>query len=121
MARKGGIWDQVRDIIDSGQVPIITLTAAQEVHTSGKGTLGRPPNHPEEKNFQHYLSNTRHRGRPYCYNKGCRNQLRRDDILVCGEFCRNEVVKEAERVLALMKGWVIKVPEVIKDETPDHS
>lgn len=120
--RKGGIWDQVKELVDAGKQPVITLTAAQEVRVSKvQDGPGQPkiPRDPGDHRYSHYLGNGRPiRSQPRCYNRGCLNYLRRDDNMVCSEFCKEEVIREARKVLVRLEGdWVVPMPIVGRGES----
>lgn len=97
--RKGGVWDEVRQLVERGEHPVITLTAEQEVIET-KGPRPRFASDERGKTFHHYLGNTRQtRSRPRCENRGCKNYLKRDDLWFCSEWCAGTAASAAREVL----------------------
>lgn len=104
--KRSRIWDEVRRVIEDGQIPLIKLPREAEIRPM-KYSRGRPRIRPyngdklvQERAFEHYAgSTTQPNRRPRCKARGCRNMLRRDDLLVCSEWCRSAVIKEARAML----------------------
>ncbi len=108
---KRDIWTQVKEMVDEGKCPEITLFEEQEIKPVKLGR-GRPPNLPEEKYFRHYLGRAFRPDvvRPRCYRKGCNNQLRRDQPVACSDFCEQQIILEAEMILTVLKKKKIRLP-----------
>lgn len=112
--KKSEFWESVRLVVERGESPVVLFQPEQRVKIP-RFPEGAKPNIPEETFFQHYLSNFSNARfkHPTCKRKGCFKFLKMNDILVCSNFCRNELAHECRKILILIeKNWVVSIPKV---------
>ncbi len=96
---KKGIWEQVRDIVNAGMCPEITLRPEDQV-TRVKLPVGRPINPPDMTNYRHYKSEPQPGHRPICKARGCKRYLRLNQALWCSDDCQEIGISELSGVLS---------------------
>ena len=98
------IWEQVEALVAEGKGAVITLTEANEVKLPRRKTQSLH----KTRRFDQYAGSTDGTSRPRCRARGCQNYLKVDQPIVCCDKCGDKVVRDAIRILALMKYHVIE-------------
>jgi hypothetical protein len=99
-----GVWDRVDELIAAGQGWCITLSLAQKVKLPRRRNWSQRRKEWRGKTFV-----TSHSGkgqligtRPRCWAYGCHRCLRKQQLLVCSDECREKVLGYARKVVGIL-------------------
>lgn len=104
------LWKQIKEIVEAGQSPIVTLHPSQEIKF--KLAPGRPKNPPEKQQFKHYLGSDKTGKRPRCRTIGCSQYLRLNQRAFCCDDCEE---KAMSMIVPLLEGLPLKkIEELVR-------
>ena len=98
---KGNVWEQIEDLLHSGQGVQVVLTDLQEIKIPQKRLV--KPKNPHKRKWEQYAGCTNAVSRPYCKAPGCKNRLRKDQPIAWSSACASVLIDDALRVLSLLK------------------
>jgi len=82
---------------------VIALEAAQEIRPAQK-PIGRPRVNPPGERYATWPLKTSSGLPMVCRRRGCNRRLRKNDVLVCSPYCRDELKYFSESVLNVFSG-----------------
>jgi hypothetical protein len=98
------LWEEVEDLLEQKIAPVIQLDPSSKV-VKPKRPVGRPRiRKPGATKYQHFESHTPAGHRMVCRAQGCRTRLRKNDVLVCSDQCRNALRESCELYLSILNG-----------------
>jgi hypothetical protein len=59
--------------------------------------------------YANYLSARPGKGLPICINRGCPKRLKRDQLLVCSEKCKEEVINKSYYIIDILEKGEIRL------------
>lgn len=96
-----GIWDAVEKLLQEGKSPRVTIAPSAEQKPPRRGP-GRPRFRDPENPFQHYATPRKGYAHPRCLQ--CRKKLRKKQIEVCSDACREKAEAWLTKKMARLRG-----------------
>ena len=103
-----GVWEQVRELVEAGKGATVRLTEAQEVKLTYHRKKRYDYREDRKRPWETYAGCTDGVRRPRCKRRGCERRLRKDQPIVCSEECGRIMIRDALKVLALLKYQIVE-------------
>ncbi|TXH10314.1 MAG: hypothetical protein E6R03_15635 [Hyphomicrobiaceae bacterium] len=101
------VWEQATKLIVAGKHVKVTLPISAEIRRAPA-----PVGHPRVRDLQnpcmHYATPSRGAVRPRCLT--CRGRLKKGDVEVCSQPCREKAIAYMSSKLARLTGNAVGVP-----------